>query len=398
MQTLFRSVELGGLRLRNRVIKTATYEGMTPGGMPSEALVEHHRAIAAGGVALTTLAYCAVSPEGRTFAEQLVISPQTVPGLKRVVDAVHREGGAISLQLGHCGYFTKNEQLRPRRPQAPSRLLNPYGLMKGLFFSKAMNGPTMAAVKQAYASAAKMAVDAGFDAIELHLGHGYLLSQFLSPWSNRRHDAYGGELAGRLRFPLEVVRGVLDAVGPGFPVLCKINLSDGFAGGSEIADAVQIAQALEQVGVHGLVLSGGFVSRSAFYLMRGERPLREMIRAEPNWFQKLGMCLFGPWLVRRYPFEEMFFLEQALRVREAVRLPLVLLGGIVSLENMQLALQHGFEMVALGRPLIHDPQFLQRIQRGELTRSGCTQCNRCVVEMDLGGVRCVLAPDQAREG
>jgi 2,4-dienoyl-CoA reductase-like NADH-dependent reductase (Old Yellow Enzyme family) len=389
-ERLFSPLTLRGLTLRNRTLKTATYEGMAPQGIPSDALLEHHRAIAAGGIGMTTLAYCSVSPDGRTFSEQMFMQPAIHAPLQRIVETIHKEGAAAMLQLGHCGYFTKNEQLSTRRPLAPSRLFNPYGLMKGLVFSREMNQDDLERTAADFAYAAQSAKALGFDAIELHLGHGYLLSQFLSPWSNRRKDAYGGDIHGRLRFPLEVIQRTRDAVGADFPIFCKINLSDGFAGGSTVEDAIQIAQALEAASVDALVLSGGFVSRSAFFLMRGGRPLQGMIQNEPNALQRLAMRLFGRFLVKAYPFQEMFFLEDARRIRAAVKMPLVLLGGLVSLDNLQCAMQEGFEMVALGRALLHDPAFLQKIQRQELQQSPCNHCNLCVVEMDRQGVRCAL--------
>ena len=127
----FAPARLGSLALRNRVIKTATYEGMCPGGVPSAQLVEHHRELAAGGVGLTTVAYCSVSADGRTFEEQMYMRPEVIAPLRVVTDAVHREGGAASLQLGHCGWFTKNKALSTRLPRGPSLAFNGYGLAVG---------------------------------------------------------------------------------------------------------------------------------------------------------------------------------------------------------------------------------------------------------------------------
>jgi 2,4-dienoyl-CoA reductase-like NADH-dependent reductase (Old Yellow Enzyme family) len=386
----FAPVRLGGLALRNRIVKTATYEGMCPGGMPSPSLVELHRAMAAGGVGLTTVAYCAVSADGRTFAEQMFMRPELIAPLRRLTDAVHHEGGAASLQLGHCGWFTKNKQLSTRFPRGPSLSFNAYGLSAGKPMALAMSVGEIAAVSAEFAGAARHAREAGFDAVELHLGHGYLLSQFLSPAVNRRRDAYGGDLDGRARLPLEVVRRVRDALGAGFPILCKINLSDGFRGGLELPDAVGLAQRLEREGVEALVLSGGFTSKTPFYLFRGRRPLAEMIEVEKSRLQKLALAWFGRRVIREYPFEEMFFLRQAREVRRAVRMPLVLLGGIVSRENVDRAMAEGFDFVAMGRALIADPDLVLRMRRDPAARSRCTHCNVCVAEMDRGGVRCVL--------
>jgi 2,4-dienoyl-CoA reductase-like NADH-dependent reductase (Old Yellow Enzyme family) len=386
----FAPARLGGLTLRNRVIKTATYEGMCPAGVPSDALVEHHRALAAGGVALTTVAYCAVSPDGRTFAEQMCMRPETVSPLRRVTDAVHREGGAASLQLGHCGWFTKNRALSTWLPRGPSFVVNQYGISAGKPVGLAMSERDIAGVIDDFGRAAGLAREAGFDAVELHLGHGYLLSQFLSPATNRRSDRFGGALESRARLSLDVLRRVREVVGAGFPVLCKTNLRDGFRGGLELADSVALARLLETGGADALVLSGGFTSKSPFYLFRGRRPLAEMIAAEKSRLQKLALAWFGENVIREYPFEEMFFLKEAREVRAAVRMPLVLLGGIVSRANVDDAMAEGFDFVALGRALIADPDLVNRMAADRGARSRCTHCNVCVAEMDLGGVRCVL--------
>jgi 2,4-dienoyl-CoA reductase-like NADH-dependent reductase (Old Yellow Enzyme family) len=387
---IFTPGRLGTLELRNRVIKAATYEGMCPGGLPSEALVRHHRDLAAGGVGMTTVAYCAVSPNGRTFEEQMVMRAALVPRLQVLTEAVHAAGGAVSLQLGHCGYFSKNKELPGRRSLGPSFRFNEYGLMSGIPFARAMTEDDLATVIEEFGAAAAGAVRAGFDAVELHLGHGYLLSQFISPATNRREDRWGGSLDNRMRLPLAVVARVRAAVPPGFPVLAKTNLRDGFTGGLEINESIGVAQRLEAAGVNGLVLSGGFTSKTPFYLFRGPRPLKEMIEVEKSWPQKLALRIFGSYIIKEYPFTEMFFLDDARQIRRAVRLPLVLLGGILSLDNLAAAMREGFDFVAMGRALIADPDLVNRMQRGQATRSRCNSCNKCVAEMDRGGVRCVL--------
>ncbi len=381
---------LGPLTLRNRVVKTATFEGMTPHGVPTDALVAHHRTVAAGGVGMTTVAYCAVSADGRTFGDQLWMRADVVPALHRLTDAVHAEGAAVSLQLGHCGGFSKNADVRGRGPLGPSFGLNAYGLTAGLPFVRAMTERDITQVVDDFGEAARLAVAAGFDALELHLGHGYLLSQFLSPALNHRRDRFGGELENRLRLPLAVVRRVRDTVGPTVAVVAKTNLRDGFRGGLELPDAIGVAQRLEAEGVDALVLSGGVTSRTPFYLFRGRRPLREMIAVEKSPLQRLVLRVIGPAVIKEYPFEPLFFLPLAREVRRAVCLPLVLLGGALSLDDLDTAMREGFEFVAMGRALIADPDLVDRLQRGVTTRSRCTSCNACVAEMDRGGVRCVL--------
>lgn len=387
---VFGPAALGGLTLRNRVIKTATYEGMTPGGMPAPALTAHHRALAEGGVGMTTVAYCAVSPNGRTFAEQMFMRPAIVPALRDLTGAVHGAGAAVSLQLGHCGFFSKNREMPGRFPLGPSWTFNGYGVMAGMPLARAMDERDIAAAIEEFGAAAELAVEAGFDAVELHLGHGYLLSQFLSPAVNRRRDRWGGSLDNRMRLPLAVLERVRRAVGPRVPLIAKTNLRDGFRGGLELDEAVGVAQRLEAAGIDAIELSGGFTSLAPFYLFRGAAPLKEMIEVEKSRLQKLVLRWLGKRLIRQYPFEELFFLEQARAVRRAVRVPLVLLGGILSLDNLETAMAEGFDFVAMGRALIADPDLIARMQRGEATRSRCVSCNKCVAEMDRGGVRCVL--------
>jgi 2,4-dienoyl-CoA reductase-like NADH-dependent reductase (Old Yellow Enzyme family) len=391
----FSSFKLAGLLLRNRVIKTATFEGMSPGGCVSQALVEHHRALAAGGVAMTTVAYCAVTPDGRTFRDQLHMRQDLVPELRHLTEAVHRNGAAASIQLGHCGAFCNNHELARKRPLGPSRTLNLLGALSGRVFADAMTEADIDEVTAAFVRAAGLAREAGFDAVELHLGHGYLLSQFLCPGTNRRRDRFGGSLDNRARFPLRVVEQVRKALPPAMPVLAKVNLRDGFRGGLELDESAAVARMLDARGVDALVLSGGFVSRNPFYLFRGERPLRQMIAVEKSLPQKVALALFGPFVIRALPFEPLYFLPMAREIRRAVRMPLVLLGGIKSKSDIDTAMAEGFELVAMGRALIADPGLIAKYAAGTASESECVPCNQCVAEMDReGGVCCAKVPAQ----
>jgi 2,4-dienoyl-CoA reductase-like NADH-dependent reductase (Old Yellow Enzyme family) len=382
----FTPFTLGPLRLRNRIVKAATFEGMCPGGAPSEALLAHHRAVAAGGAAMTTVAYCSVSPEGRSYATQMRMRPEIVPALRRLTDAVHGEGAAASLQLGHCGYFA-DRRVIGGRPLGASRKLNLYGLA----LARPMTEEDLHRVIGDFARAARLAREAGFDAVELHFGHGYLVSQFLSPFTNRRRDRWGGPLENRVRLAVEVLRAVRAEVGGEWPVLLKVNLRDGFPGGLEVDEAVEVGRGLEAEGASALVLSGGFVSRTPLYMLRGDVPLRQMMAVQDRWWARAGLFLFGRLLVEAYPYEEAFFLPEARRMREAVRLPLVLLGGIKSAATLERAMQDGFEFAGMARALLHDPALPRKLERGEIAASGCVPCNECIAEMDRGGVRCARA-------
>lgn len=379
----FEPFQLGPVALRNRLVRTAAFEGLSAGGQVTPALIEHHERMARGGIGMTTVAYCSVSADGRTYGHQLYAREAIRAGLAELCDRVHAAGAQVSLQLGHAGGFA-SQAVIGARPIAPSPALNLYGLT----YSREMTQDDLARVVDDFGRAAQLAREVGFDAVEIHAGHGYLLSQFLSPYANHRRDAYGGDLAGRLRFPLAVLARVNEHVGRALAVIVKLNLTDGFPGGLQQDEAVAIAQHLASVPVTALFLSGGFVSKTPFYMLRGKLPVREMVANEKSPVRKVGLTLFGRLLVAEYPFQELFFLEDALRIRAAVDLPLVLVGGINSGRTIAQALGAGFELVALGRPLLFDPDFPRRLARGEVERTGCTYCNACIAEMDRGGVRC----------
>ncbi len=380
----FSSAQINSLSLRNRIIRAGCFEGMCQGGDVTPALIEHHRAIASGGAAMTTVAYCSVSYDGRAFGHEMWMRPQIMPGLRKLTDAVHSEGAAVSIQLGHCGFFSSPREIG-KRPLGAS----PKFCLFRLSLARRMTEADIEEKTADFARSAHQAKEAGFDAIEIHAGHGYLLSQFLSPWTNRRNDRYGGSLENRLRFPLAVLAAVREAVGPDFPVLVKMNQRDGFRGGLELEDAVEIAHRFEQAGADALVPSCGFTARTPLYMMRGGVPTREMARSQDQALIRLGMSLFGWFMVQRYPFEQMFLIEGAQRIREAVRIPVVYVGGVLSLEDMQRALANGFAFVEIGRAIVRDAQFVNKLQSGEITASDCDHCNRCIAAMSAGGVFCV---------
>ena len=375
---------MAGLELRNRIIRAGCFEGMCQNESPTELLLDHHRAVAAGGVAMTTVAYCAVSRNGLAFGHEMWMREAILPMLGRITNAVHQEGAAASIQLGHCGFFA-DPGLTKEKALGPSRKFCTYRRA----FSKEMSGQDMERVREDFGNAAAMARDAGFDAVELHSGHGYLLSQYLSPWTNRRKDAYGGSLENRARFPISVIERVRERVGPDFPVLVKMNLRDGFRGGVEVDEAIEIAGRYDAAGASALVLSCGFTSRTPLYMLRGKVPIRGFVKAVDGFLPKLGMILFGRFMVQYYPFEELFLLEEARKVRAVVHMPLVLIGGVCSLENMRTAMEEGFDFVQIGRATIRDPNIVAKMERGQVLASDCDHCNRCVGEINAGPVRCV---------
>ena len=390
LRKAFTPIRLRGLELKNRFIKTATYEGMSRDGIPDERLYELHASMAANDVALTTVAYGAVNEDGLTQEDQMVIDESAIPYLENLADAVHEKGGKIAIQLTHCGYFTRSTRYKSKRPLGPSKTLNKYGLMKGRPYSKAMTVEDIGQTIIDFAETALISKNAGFDAVEVHMGHGYLLSQFLSPAVNKRKDNYGGSLENRMRLSLEVIDTIRNVVGDEFPILCKINLEDDFANGFSLTDCIKAVQMLDVHGVDAVMLSGGFTSRTPFYLMRGEVPLKEMVESESNIPQKLALKFFGRTIIRKYEFSENFFFDQALQVRKNTEMPLVYIGGIISSAGVDEIMGAGFDMIAIGRALIAEPDFIKKIKENSEHRSPCDQCNICVGYLEKTGVRCVL--------
>jgi 2,4-dienoyl-CoA reductase-like NADH-dependent reductase (Old Yellow Enzyme family) len=305
---VFTPGKIGDLELRNRTIRSGCFEGMCSNATPGDALIEHHLKIAAGGIGMTTVAYCAVSRDGVAFGHEMWMREEIIPILKRLTDEVHEKGAAASIQLGHCGFFA-NRSVIGKTPIGPSRklCLFRYSICRG------MTEEDLRRVREDFGKAAKMAIAAGFDAIELHAGHGYLISQFLSPWTNSRKDQYGGSLDNRLRFPASIIKHVREVVGPGYPILVKMNCEDGFKGGLNLNEAIQVAKRFEKEGASLLVPSCGFTARTSFYMMRGNVPIMEYVKSEKNPFTKIGMALFGRLIVKEIPFEELFLFDQARR-------------------------------------------------------------------------------------
>jgi 2,4-dienoyl-CoA reductase-like NADH-dependent reductase (Old Yellow Enzyme family) len=381
---LFTPTKIGPLLLRNRAIRAAAFEGMCPNHLVSDSLVDYHRRVARGGVGMTTVAYAAVERSGLSFPHQLWLRKEAVAGLRTLTDAVHAEGSAASIQIGHCGNMAKH-QIAGGRPLAPSARINLYAPS----WPRAMTEADITSTAKAFGNAVRMAQESGFDAVEVHAGHGYLISQFLSARTNRRTDLYGGSLDNRMRFMQRVMAEVMEAATDRTAVLVKLNMRDGFDGGMELDESIEVGRELHRLGAHALVLSGGFVSHAPMYVMRGQMPIGTLARHMDNALMAAFVRLFGQMLVPDVPFKENYFMADALRFRQALSLPLVYVGGILSEENINEALANGFEAVAVARALIKDPDFIHLIHRKSMSHSACDTCNHCIAVMYNGPFSCI---------
>ncbi|MCD4523343.1 NADH:flavin oxidoreductase [Nocardioides sp. cx-173] len=380
---VFGPAQLGPVRLRNRTVKAATFEGRSPQGQVSDGLVDYHLAVAEGGVGLTTVAYLAVAPEGRTHAEQIVVGPDTAAGLARLADAIHSAGAAIAGQVGHAGPVA-NGRSNGVKAISASRMPSPLSMQ----MVRAATEADLTRVTRAYVATARSLVSAGFDVLELHMAHSYLISSFLAPGLNRRKDRWGGSLENRARLARQVARAVREEVGDEVAVTAKVSLSDGFKGGVTTDAGLELARMLEADGhLDALQLSGGSSLMNPMYLFRGDVPLREFAASMPLPV-RLGMRTpVGRGFLKHYDFHEAYFWDKALRLRSELSMPLMLLGGINRLDTMERAMEHGFDFVAMGRALLREPDLVHRLQAGRQRAGVCIHCNRCMPTI-YSGTRC----------
>lgn len=378
---------LGPIEVRNRIIKSATFEGKTRGALVSQDLIDFHVAVGAGGVGMTTVAYLAVAPEGRTERNQIYWRPEALAGLTELTDAVHATGAKVSAQIGHAGPVA-NSRSNGLPSLAPSSRPNPLSMS----LDRAATEDDITRIIKAHGDAARYAREVGFDAVEVHLGHNYLASSFLSPAINKRRDRWGGSLENRAEFPRRILAAVAEAAGGEIAVLAKMNMADGVPGGLWLDESLLFAQYLEQDGhLDALELTGGSSLLNPMFLFRGDVPIRGMADTQKG-IIKLGMKMFGGFVFKKYPYESLYFRDYARQFRDTVSMPLVLLGGITDLDGMNTAMNDGFDFVAMARALLREPDLIHRIEKESATTSLCIHCNACVPTI-YTGTRCPLAPE-----
>ena len=383
---IFTPVTIGPVTLRNRVIRSAAFENMAYGNSPSQDLYDYHVAVARGGVGMTTLAYAAVDRSGLSFDGQLWMRKEIVPDLRRITDAIHAEGAKASIQLGHCGNMTHRSTCGCM-PVGASGGFNMYSPT----FVRSLKINEIHDLVKAFGNAVNLAREAGFDCVEIHAGHGYLISQFLSPYTNHRHDEFGGSLENRMRFMRMVISEVMKAAGDDIGVIVKMNMHDGFKKGMQRAECLEVAKELERLGVHAIVLSAGFVSKAPMEVMRGAMPLKTLAHymdMKKFWWLKAALLTIGRLLIPTVPYREGYFLEDAKQFRQVLKLPLIYVGGLISKDKMEEVLAAGFQGLQVARALVHDTDFVNKLHSGEITCSGCKHSNYCIGRMYTLEMRC----------
>ncbi len=383
---IFTPCKIGPVELRNRTIRSAAFENMCQGNRPTQALFDYHTAVARGGIGMTTVAYAAVNRSGLSFDGQLWMREEIVPELRKLTDAIHKEGAKASIQLGHCGNMTHKSTCG----SIPVGASSGFNLYSPTIVRKMREDEILQLVKD-FGKAVCLARETGFDCVEIHAGHGYLISQFLSPYTNHRHDKWGGSLDNRMRLMRMVIEEVMDKAGDDIAVIVKTNMYDGFKRGMQVDDCITVAKELERLGVHALVLTAGFVSRAPMTVMAGAMPLKTLayyMDMRRFWWLKIGVLLFGRLMMPTVPYKEAYFLDTAKIFRENLSLPLIYVGGMISKDKMEEVLDNGFVAFQMARALINDTDFVNKLMSGEVQKSGCGHSNYCIGRMYSKDMKC----------
>ena len=391
MSEIFTPFQLGPITLRNRTIRSAAFEAMCPGNRPGKELFDYHTAVARGGIGMTTVAYAAVCQSGLSFENQLWVRPEIVPELRKLTDAIHAEGAKASIQLGHCGNMSHRRTCgcMPLGATSGFNLYSPT-------FVHGMNKAEIEEVAKAFGTATELLIQAGFDCVEVHAGHGYLISQFLSPYTNHRKDEFGGSLENRMRFMEMCIKEVVKAASNEdgshkIAITCKLNTRDGFKGGQEVDELIEVARRMQQLGVDAITLSGGFVSRAPMYVMRGQFPVRSLVHYLPwrQWWLKICVLLGGKIVSPTVPFKPLFFMEDSLKFRKALPdMTFIYVGGVISREGAEKVLENGFPLFQMGRAVLEDTDFVNKMAADEKHCSGCKHVNFCVGRMYSRSMQC----------
>jgi 2,4-dienoyl-CoA reductase-like NADH-dependent reductase (Old Yellow Enzyme family) len=391
MAYLFEPTRIGNMELKNRIIRSATHEGMSDeNGFPGKALFQLYERLARGGASLIITGYAFVSRDGKChlFRMQGIDRDEHIPAYQKLTDHAHTHGAKIAMQIAHCGRQTTSEAAGTQ-PIAPSPVKD-----KSLFtVPREMTEEDIERVIEAFAQAARRVKASGFDAVQLHAAHGYLLNQFLSPYTNRRKDRWGGSVENRMRIISGIYTRCRAAVGDAFPLLIKINAYDTMKHGLRLEESAVMARMMSEMGFDGIEVSCG-IHEDNFSTCRGDAPIDAIlddwdIYKRKNPIYRFIMRQFGERIVGPAPFIEAYNLEAAKAIKAAVRCPVFLVGGNIVPENIERIIEQGdVDYISLSRPLIADSGFPGKIRSGNMEVSRCVRCNLCVAYSTTQPLRC----------
>ena len=354
MSRLFESTTINGMVLKNRFVRSATYESMADlDGTAKGSLLDCMANLARGDVGLVITGHAYVALEGQAGPNQLgIYSDAMIASLKRVVQAIHENGGAVAVQLAHAG--NRGIGKDTYAPQGPSDVI-----AEGIKEVSAMTIEDIERTVKAFGDASQRAVKSGFDAVEIHAAHGFLLSQFLSPYYNLRDDEYGGSLENRARLLKEVCEYIRQRVGASFPVMVKINSEDFLEGGISVEEVIKVSLMLENLGIDAIEMSGGTFDS-------GERiPIRAGTSKSKD--------------------REVYYRTAARAFKKEIGIPLILVGGFLSYDLAEDVInsEHA-DYVALSRALIREPHLVKRWAAGDQAKAACISCNQCLSAIFTG--------------
>ncbi|MBW2648997.1 MAG: NADH:flavin oxidoreductase, partial [Deltaproteobacteria bacterium] len=348
MSKLFEDSAINGMNLPNRFVRSATWEGMAADdGAVTPKLIETMAALARGGVGLIIGGHAYVRPEGKASPWQLgIYTDELVPGLQEMTAAVHACGGRIIAQLAHAGCFTSAQLTRQ-----PPLVVSDFDGLPAESPRKEITALDIREIVEGFSAAARRAGSAGFDGVQIHSAHGYLLSQFLSPAFNKRRDEYGGSIHNRARIHFEVCHAVREAVGKDYPVLIKMNCRDFVENGLELEESLQVTRLLAGAGLDAIELSGGMLTSGRL------SPSRSKINSQDR---------------------EAYFREEASAFKKEIDIPLILVGGMRSIEVAEQLVEDGVaDYISMSRPLIREPDLINRWKAGDLRKAQCKSDNLC---------------------
>jgi 2,4-dienoyl-CoA reductase-like NADH-dependent reductase (Old Yellow Enzyme family) len=389
---VFEAADLAGILVNNRIIRSATHEGMADEtGLPTESLKKAYVKLAKGGVGAIITGYAGVRQDGKSPILRMLMADddRCINAYRELVGAVHEHHTPIILQIAHCGRQT-SRKATGLQPVAPSPI-------RDKFYSedkpRELTEADLEAIIESFVQAVRRAKEAGFDGVQLHAAHGYLLCQFLSPYMNRRTDRWGGNTENRFRIVAEIFSRAKRIVGD-YPILIKLNAHDGRRRGMRLEEAVKIARLLEQCGCCAIEVSCG-VAEDGLYMSRGEHTPIDAVFAYSAKFKKLPG--FAKSMIR--PFADyisppvkplhLYNVDAARAIKQSVSIPVIVVGGITALNDISSIIRDGSaDFVSMCRPFIIEPDIVKKFQQGKQTASKCIACNYCMIAAEERPLQC----------
>jgi len=391
MSVLFEKTNIKGMELKNRLVRSATHEGMADrDGFPTQDLFRLYERLAKGGVGLIITGFSFVTPDGKgpVPGMQGIHTDDHVSRYGELVQLVHENGARVAMQIAHCGRQTTREAIGTE-PMGPSVVKE-----NSLFVKpREMTEKDIERIIEAFAQASRRVKEAGFDAVQIHAAHGYLVNQFLSPYTNRRKDRWGGSLENRMGFVREIYEGCRKQVGENFPILIKISGTDNMKNGLKIEESAVMAEMMGEMGFDGIEVSCG-IMEDGYSMLRGNVPIEAILSEWPMYRNKNPLFRFilkhfGRKIIKPPPMTQAYNRESARTIKSKVKVPVFLVGGITDPVTMEEIVKKGdSDYISLCRALIADPSFPEKIRSGSRDLSKCIHCNLCGAYMVSRPLKC----------